>query len=251
MLERLTRGSFPIRLPVLSNSGCRPGKAGGSPTTTLGNGVRGDDGERISDEQEDDNEGRGIDATLGQRRAGPGRERMPRYGRIEAAGDTHADDGHRAGRGHHEAGDEDAVKRCNGADRAGNQTPPRDGAVHAGQRARRRGKACLQDLENGARQRDDGRHGTNDPGCRKSERGTDGDDPSRDGDPAARSMRATDLENLCTWTSRNHRKTRRHEPAKVPPERLRQKREKRRERAIAGDDETGEQDARETRPLQR
>ena len=35
MLERLTQGSFPIRLPVLSNSGCRPGKAGGSPTITL------------------------------------------------------------------------------------------------------------------------------------------------------------------------------------------------------------------------
>ena len=35
MLERLTQGSFPIRFPVLSNSGCRPGKAGGSPTITL------------------------------------------------------------------------------------------------------------------------------------------------------------------------------------------------------------------------
>ena len=35
MLEWLTRGSFPIRIPELSNSGCRPGKAGGSPTFTL------------------------------------------------------------------------------------------------------------------------------------------------------------------------------------------------------------------------
>ena len=36
MLERLTRGSFPISRPELSNPGCRPGKAGGSPTFTLG-----------------------------------------------------------------------------------------------------------------------------------------------------------------------------------------------------------------------
>ena len=35
MLERLTRGSFPISRPELSNPGCRPGKAGGSPTFTL------------------------------------------------------------------------------------------------------------------------------------------------------------------------------------------------------------------------
>ena len=35
MLEWLTRGSFPIRIPELSNSGCRPGKFGGSPTFTL------------------------------------------------------------------------------------------------------------------------------------------------------------------------------------------------------------------------
>jgi hypothetical protein len=36
MLEWLTRGSFPISLPELSNSGCRPGKARGSPPFTLG-----------------------------------------------------------------------------------------------------------------------------------------------------------------------------------------------------------------------
>ena len=35
MLEWLTPGSFPIRIPELSNSGCRPGKARGSPTFTL------------------------------------------------------------------------------------------------------------------------------------------------------------------------------------------------------------------------
>ena len=34
MLERLT-GEFPALLPELSNSGCRPGKAGGSPPFTL------------------------------------------------------------------------------------------------------------------------------------------------------------------------------------------------------------------------